>query len=251
MRVSTNSCAEPFNIKGNLHGIVTVDQTGGYQGGALMVSEGGDMFGPNNKPGAGYLLQPGSTYLLSTRYESDGTYYLWAFPTAAKLISVDNNLADAQLQSLATNHERVQQLQAAYPHEILVADDVRTGNTRNSWISLHTPPPAPPPPPAAPSSTVEINPPVISNLTSAVASTSITISWTTNKPATSQVLFGSSTAMSAHVPSDANLSTAHSIQISNLVPGSTYYYEAQSTDPSGKTGNSPQQSFTTAEASRI
>lgn len=151
--VSQFSVEPIFNIKGSLSGTVTVEQTGGYQGGALMVSEDGDMFGPSNKPGAGYLLQPGSTYLLSTRYQNNGDYYLWAFPTAAKLISTDSNLGDAQLQSLAANDERVQQLEAAYPHEILVADDVHTGNTRNSWISLHTPPPAPPPPPAAPSST--------------------------------------------------------------------------------------------------
>jgi hypothetical protein len=106
-------------------------------------------------------------------------------------------------------------------------------------------PPPPPAPPAAPSSTVEINPPVISGLNANVASTSVTISWTTNKPATSQLLFGSSTAMSAKVPTDANLTTTHTLQISDLVPGTMYYYEAQSTDPSGKLGNSQQQSFTT------
>ena len=235
-----------YNIKGNLQGTVSEEQAGGYQNGVLIVSEGGDMFGPSNKPGAGYLLQPGSTYLLATRYQDDGSYYLWAFPTGAKLISDDSNLGDSQLQSIAANDERVQQLEVAYPNEVLFSQDVRNGNTRNSWISLHTPPPAPPPPPAAPpSSTVELNPPVISDLTATATSTTVTISWTTNKPATSQLLFGSSTAMSAHAPSDANETTTHSIQISNLVPGTTYYYEAQSTDPSGKSGNSPQQSFTT------
>src|SRR5260370_5724183 len=172
-----------------------------------MVTEDGDVFGPSNKPGEGYLLQPGLTYLLSTRYESDGVYYLWAFPAANKLISEDNNLNDSQLQSLATSDERVQQVQAAYPNEILVADDLRNNNARNSYASLHAPSPAPPPFPLTVSSTVEINPPVISTLTSLVASTSVTISWTTNKTATSQLLFGSSTAMVANMPADSTLTT--------------------------------------------
>jgi hypothetical protein len=104
-------------------------------------------------------MQPGSTYLFSTRYESDGVYYLWDFPTASKLISQDSNLSDAQLQTLAASDDRVKELQAAYPNEILVADDVRTGNTRNSYVSTHTPPPAPPPPPSAPTSTTPTPPP--------------------------------------------------------------------------------------------
>src|SRR5712692_5597487 len=52
------------NVKGNLQGTVTVEQSGGYQDGVLLVNEDGDTFGPSNKSGAGYLMQPGSTYLL-------------------------------------------------------------------------------------------------------------------------------------------------------------------------------------------
>ena len=48
---------------------------------------------------------------------------------------------------------------------------------------------------------------------------------------------------------NSNQTTTHSIRISNLVPATTYYYEAQSTDPSGKTGNSPQQWFTSTASS--
>jgi hypothetical protein len=238
-----------LNIKGKLSGTVTLEQGGGYQDGALMVTEDGDTFGPSTGPGEGYLMQPGSTYLLSTRYESDGVYYLWDFPTASKLISEDSSLSDSQLQSLAQNDSRVQELQAAYPHEILVADDVRTGNTRNSYVSTHTPPPALPAPPPAPSSTEEINPPVISNLTSVIASTSVTISWTTNKPATSDLLFGSSTAMLANVSPDTALVTSHSRYVYGLGPNTVYYFEVRSKDISGKITSSAQQSFTTLGAS--
>jgi hypothetical protein len=175
--------------------------------------------------------------------------YLWDFPTASKLISENSSLNEAQLQFLVGNDDRVKQLQAAYPKEILVADDVRNNNALNSYPSLHPILPPPPTPPPAPSSTEELAPPVISTLTSAVASTSITISWTTNKPATSQLLFGSSTAMTANVPADTTLTTSHSERISGLVPGTTYYYEARSSDSSGKTTNSTQQTFTTSVAS--
>lgn len=86
--------------------------------------------------------------------KSDGVYYLWDFPTASKLINGDSALTNAELQAAAGNDNRVQQLQAAYPHEILVADDVRTNNARNSYISVYGPSPTPtPPPPPAPSST--------------------------------------------------------------------------------------------------
>jgi len=152
--ISQFSVEPILNIKGNLQRTVMVEQFGGYQSnGVLVVGDGGDAFGPSSGPSAGHLMQPGSTYLLSTRYESDGVYYLWDFPTASKLISEDRNLSDSQLQSLATNDGRVQQLEVAYPNEILVADDVRTGNTRNSWLSLHPILPPPPPTPPAPSST--------------------------------------------------------------------------------------------------
>lgn len=241
----TQFSVEPvLNIKGNLQGTVTVEQFGGYQNGVLYVTDGGDAFVSSNASvGGSHLMRPGSTYLFTTRYQNDGAYYLWAAPPASKLISQDSNLSNNQLQALAESDERVQQLQAAYPNEVLVADDVRTGNTRNSYVSTHTPPPTPP---SAPSSTEEINPPIISNLASVVASTSITISWTTNKPATSQLLFGSSTAMTA-APFDAtSFATSHSRRVSDLEPGMTYYYEVQSNDSSGKTGNSAQQSFTTS-----
>jgi hypothetical protein len=233
-----------FNIKGNLQGTVTVEQMGGYQGGVLYASGGGDAFGPSSGAGAGYLMQPGTTYLLSTRYESEGVYYLWAFPTASKLVSVNDTLSNAQLQSLAANDERVKELQAAYPNEILIADDVRTNNARNSYVTTHT---TPPPPPPAPPLTTNITPPVISNLTSVAGSTSTMTTWTTNKPATSQLLFGPNTAMGENVTPDAALVTNHSILIPGLVSSTTYYYEAQSKDASGTIGTSAQQSFTTLE----
>jgi hypothetical protein len=234
-----------YNIKGNLGGTITVEQIGGYQNGALMVSDGGDVFGPANKPGDGYLMQPGMTYLLSTRRVNDSTYYLWDFPTASKLVSQDSNLNDSQLQLLAKGDPRVRQLEAAYPNEILVADDVRTGNARNSYLSTHSALPPPPVPPSHPTSTVVVSPPDISNFAITVATGTVTVSWTTSEPTTSQVHFGPSTAMAENAVPDMTFRTSHSLVVSGLVPRTTYYYEVQSTDPSGNIGSSAQKSFTT------
>jgi hypothetical protein len=235
----TQFSVEPIlNVKGNLSGTVTVEQLGGYQDGVLFASEDGDIFGPRTRPGAGYLMQPGLTYLFATRYQDDGSYYLWAFPAASKVISENSSLSDSQLQSLAENDSRVQELQTAYPNEILLADDVRTGNTRNSYASTHTPPPAPPPPPA------ERIVPVISSLATVVGSTSTRLIWTTNKPATSRLQFGSTTAMGENATPDTALVTNHAMLLSGLAPSTTYYYEAQSQDASGTIVTSAQQSFT-------
>ena len=125
-----------YNIKGNLQGTVTVNQEGGYKNGILYVSAG-DVMGPNNRYGNGYLLQPGSTYLLSTRYSStENWYHLNPFPTASKLISGDGSLTTTQLRGLAESDSRVKQLQAAYPREILIDADISHNNTRNSYQSL-------------------------------------------------------------------------------------------------------------------
>jgi hypothetical protein len=107
------------------------------------------------------------------------------------------------------------------------------------------PAPAPSPPPSAPSSTEPVALPVILNLVASAASTSVTIGWTTDIPATTQLLFGSSTVMVADVPADTTLTTSHSQRVSHLTPNTTYYYEAQSKDVSGNTGSSAQQSVTT------
>ena len=123
------------NIKGDLHGTVTVDQQGGYKGGTLYVV-GDDTESPV-KGGNGYLLQPGSTYLFATRYNpTENWYTLNSYPTASKLLSTDANAQDANLKALAEADPRVQQLKAAYPHEILISADRAHNNTRNSYESI-------------------------------------------------------------------------------------------------------------------
>jgi len=73
-------------------------------------------------------------------------------------------------------------------------------------------------------------PPVISGVqVTNIASTWATVVWTTDKPADTVVHYGTSIGLGLTV-SDAGLTTDHSILLSGLEPGVTYYYEVQSTD---------------------
>ncbi len=126
-----------FNIKGGLQGAVVVSQSGGYRNGVLYVVRGGDVYGPSGMDGAAYFLRPGVTYLFATRYRNQENWYdLIAFPTASKIISDDSVLSVSQLQVLAANNSRVKGLQAAYPNEILLENDIHYNNTLNSYQSL-------------------------------------------------------------------------------------------------------------------
>lgn len=126
------------NIKGDLKGTVTVNQFGGYKNGALVTVED-DTPIPNGKSAGTYMLEPGQTYLLATRYnEQEDWHTLNSFPTARKLLSKDANASVADLKTLAQNDERVQALTAAYPNEKLLDADIQHGNTRNSYRDMGT-----------------------------------------------------------------------------------------------------------------
>jgi len=123
------------DIKGDLQGIITVDQLGGYEGDTLYVVKNDNINSSLNQ-GGGYLLQPGSTYILATRYNSQENWYtLNPYPTASKLISNNSIFTNAQLKVMAENDSRFQALQIAYQHEILLGADVQHNNALNSYES--------------------------------------------------------------------------------------------------------------------
>ncbi len=113
-----------YNVKGSLSGTVTVDQQGGYENGILYLVEDDPM------------LQQGSTYLLTTRYDEQQRWYtVSAHPNGRKLISQDQNLRSDQLLQLSQQDSKVRLLQEAYKKEILLDVDIKTRNTRNSYQS--------------------------------------------------------------------------------------------------------------------
>ncbi len=58
---------------------------------------------------------------------------------------------------------------------------------------------------------------------------SVTITWRTNEPSTSQVAFGTTTSYGSTTTLDPTMVTSHAVTISTLSAGTTYYYEASST----------------------
>jgi hypothetical protein len=103
------------NIKGNLQGIVTVNQF------------------EFDTP----FLQLGSTYVFATRYHRDeGVYIIVYYPYQYQLLTDDVTLSDEQLKTLAENNDRVKALQVAYPNEEL-GSDIRDHMTWNSYASRH------------------------------------------------------------------------------------------------------------------
>jgi hypothetical protein len=124
------------NIKGELKGIVMVDQLGGYENRVLYVVGDINNASFKNKKNS-YFLQPGSTYLFATRYNSKQNWYtLNSYPTASKVLDTGANLSNSQLKSLAESDSRVKALKIAYPHEILLDADIKNNNILNNYKSM-------------------------------------------------------------------------------------------------------------------
>ncbi len=89
--------------------------------------------------------------------------------------------------------------------------------------------------------------PNISNVqSSGITASSATITWLTNEPATSQTLYGlSSGALDFPSAENTNFNTNHSVILTNLEGGKTYYYKVKSRDPSNNRALSDEYSFTT------
>jgi hypothetical protein len=94
------------------------------------------------------------------------------------------------------------------------------------------------------------NPPVISGVaTSAVTSSAATISWNTDIPSSSQVLYGTSSAYGQTTPVDDAQLTSHAQTLTGLAAAATYHFAVQSTGSGGKTSTSPDATFTTLPSS--
>lgn len=110
-------------------------------------------------------------------------------------------------------------------------------NTQNNIATTPLPAPATPQPLAI-SNVQAIN----------ISKTSSTIAWATNNPATSQVNYSQNSSLQKNqttAVSVATLITSHSLTLSSLNAGTTYYYYILSTDSNGSTASSTILSFST------
>lgn len=103
--------------------------------------------------------------------------------------------------------------------------------------------------PPTPTTTPDTTAPVISALsTSSLTTNSAVVTWTTNEAATSQVYVGTvnpASVGSSTLAQVAGLSLAHSVPLTGLVNGTTYYLIVVSADASGNMTTSGQVSFAT------
>jgi hypothetical protein len=87
--------------------------------------------------------------------------------------------------------------------------------------------------------------PILSSISAGTpTTTSVTITWSTDQPSNSQVVYGTTTSYGS-ASSSASLRTSHSIALTGLTPGVTYHYAVVSTDAQGYTSTSNDQIFTT------
>jgi len=78
-----------------------------------------------------------------------------------------------------------------------------------------------------------------------ITDVSVTISWVTDKPATSQMEYGTTDAYGSTTTLDQKLTTSHSITLTGLKPSTTYHFKVKSKDASGNEATSQDQTFTT------
>lgn len=92
----------------------------------------------------------------------------------------------------------------------------------------------------------DITAPVISSISSTPATTTATVTWTTDEGADTQINYGLTSTYTASTTLNSTSVTSHSQTITGLRTGTTYHYRVRSTDPSGNASVSSDQTFTTA-----
>jgi hypothetical protein len=91
--------------------------------------------------------------------------------------------------------------------------------------------------------------PVISSIVSSgVTTSSATITWTTDQASSSQVLYGTTTAYGSSSAANSSLTTAHSVTLTGLAPGTTYNFAVASANSAGTSATSTNYTFTTSQA---
>ena len=92
--------------------------------------------------------------------------------------------------------------------------------------------------------TSDINPPVISNVSSTAKRASAIINWETEEDADSIVNYGTTTALGS-TESSSVFTKEHSIDLNSLIASTSYYYQIVSKDSGGNTATSTNYTFNT------
>ena len=87
--------------------------------------------------------------------------------------------------------------------------------------------------------------PVISTLAATTTDTSATITWMTDRAATTQIMYGTTTTYTASSTLDTTLVTTHSVTLTSLMPSTTYHFKVFSGNASSTLASSTDQIVTT------
>ncbi len=87
--------------------------------------------------------------------------------------------------------------------------------------------------------------PTITNIAESLLVNTSTITWTTNKSADSQIIYGTTTAYGSTTTLDSTMTVQHSVTISGLSANTLYHYKIRSTDANSNLGQSADRTFTT------
>jgi hypothetical protein len=94
--------------------------------------------------------------------------------------------------------------------------------------------------------------PVIYSLSaSSVGANTATITWLTDQASSSQVEYGTTSSYGSYSPANSSLVTSHSITLTGVSPGVTYYYAALSANAAGVLATSGTFSFTTQSSGPV
>ncbi|MEK9154862.1 MAG: peptidoglycan-binding protein [Patescibacteria group bacterium] len=155
-----------------------------------------------------------------------------------------NTAANISDNSFVTDHNiNLTSLSASTTYYYVVQSSDQSGNTASSSAQTHQ------------FTTLSLPvadtiAPTISGISASnIASSTATVSWTTNEPATSKVYFSLApiNLTTASSVSDNSLLTSHALNLSSLTASSTYEFVAESKDASNNTATSTAQSFTTTQ----
>jgi phosphodiesterase/alkaline phosphatase D-like protein len=139
------------------------------------------------------------------------------------------NLATASMTSqsaLVTSHSvPLTGLNASTTYHYVVESKDGPGNTATSSPQSFTT-----------ASQVDATAPSVTSQSVTPATSSATVSWTTNELADSQIFYGTSVAYGSSTALDATLATVHSQTISGLTPNTRYFYQVRSKDASQNLG---------------
>ncbi|MBI2577530.1 MAG: fibronectin type III domain-containing protein, partial [Candidatus Wildermuthbacteria bacterium] len=93
--------------------------------------------------------------------------------------------------------------------------------------------------------------PTISGISATAATNSVTIIWTTNELATSQVEYGATSAYGTTTTQDSSLTIQHAVVISSLFEGTTYNFRVISQDANSNSTTGSNNTFTTSESAEL